>query len=178
MDEKQLIKQVLEGDSSSFSYFVDSYQDMAMTIAFRLLRNRQDAEDVVQNAFVKAYYNLHTYRSNSKFSTWFYRIVYNTAITAYNKIKDRQEVHDIENKVIEPLLSKSNSAYSMEEQEQKEKIEQAIAQLPKSEAIIVSLYYIEEYPVKEIAEIMSLNKSNVKIKLFRARKLLQDLLKG
>lgn len=178
MDEKQLIKQVLEGDSSSFSYFVDTYQDMAMTIAFRLLRNRQDAEDVVQNAFVKAYYNLHTYRSTSKFSTWFYQIVYNTAITAYNKIKGLQEVHDVENKVIEPLLSRSNPADSMEEQEQKEKVERAIEQLPKSEAIIVSLYYIEEYSVKEIAEIMSLNKSNVKIKLFRARKLLEDLLKG
>lgn len=177
MNEKQLIKQVLKGDSSSFGYFVDTYQDMAMTIAFRLLRNQQDAEDVVQNAFVKAYHNMHTYRSSSKFSTWFYRIVYNTAITAYNKIKNRSEDYDIDRREIDPIRSESNAVESMEQQEQKERVEEALRKLPESEAIVVSFYYLEEYSIKEISEIMSLTKSNVKIKLFRARKKLKELLK-
>lgn len=61
MTEKQIIKQILKGDSTSFGFLVDQYQDMALTIAFRILGNKQDAEDAVQNAFVKVYYNLHTY---------------------------------------------------------------------------------------------------------------------
>ena len=65
MDEKQLIHKVLKGDTSAFGYFVDTYQDMAITIAYRVCGNRQDAEDIVQNAFVKAFHNLHTFRADS-----------------------------------------------------------------------------------------------------------------
>ena len=176
-DEKQLIKLVLKGDSSSFSYFVDTYQDMALTIAFRLVGNKQEAEDVVQNAFVKAYYNMHTYRASSKFSTWFYRIVYNTAITAYNKHKINSENYNLDSNVVDSKVSASNSMLELEEKEQKEMVESAVQQLPKMEAVIVSFYYLEDYSINEIAEIMSLTKSNVKIKLFRARKKLQDILK-
>lgn len=174
--EKHLIKQVVKGNSASFGYFVDTYQDMAMTIAFRILDNQQDAEDAVQNAFVKAFHNIHTYRSKSKFSTWFYRIVYNSSLTAYNKIKNRNEDYNIDRKTIEPI-EKTHPDQSMEEQEEKERVERAVQQLPNSEAVIVSLYYLKEYGVKEIAEIMSITKSNVKIKLFRARKKLQVILK-
>ena len=177
MDEKQLIKQVLKGDSSSFGYFVDTYQDMAMTIAYRLLGNTQEAEDVVQNAFVKAYYNMHSYRSNSKFSTWFYRIVYNTAITAYHRVNNRNEDYNLESKAVDPIASSLDVLDTIEEHDQKERVELALKQLPKSEAIIVSFYYLEDYSVSEIAEIMSLTKSNIKIKLFRARKKLQEILK-
>lgn len=156
---------------------MDTYQVMAMTIAFRLLGNRQDAEDVVQNSFVKACFNIHTYRSNSKFSTCFYRIVYNTLITAFNKIKTRSEEFRAEEKTLEPNFSASSVIETMERQEQRERIEDTIRQLPESEAVVVFFYYLEEYSVKEISEIMSLTKSNVKIKLFRARKKLQELLK-
>ncbi len=177
MDEKQLIKQVIKGDAFSFDYFVDTYQDMAMTIAIRVLGNYQDAEDAVQNAFVKAYFNLHTYQSNSKFSTWFYRIVYNTSLTAYNKIKNRNEDYNIDNKAIEPDLERGDTDECTKEHEQRNRINWAIRQLPSSEAVIISFYYIEEHSVQEIADIMSLTKSNVKIKLFRGRKKLQEILK-
>lgn len=176
MNEKQLIKQIVKGESSSFTYFVDTYQDMALTIAFRLVGNKQEAEDVVQNAFVKAYYNLHTYRSNCKFSTWFYRIVYNTGLTVYNKQKSRSANYNLDGSEVD-VKTASNSILALEEQEQREIVENAVQQLPKMEAVIVTLYYLEDYSVSEIAEIMSLTKSNIKIKLFRARKILQEILK-
>src|SRR5574344_2092039 len=81
MNEKLCVQQVLSGNTSAFSYFVEAYQDMAITIAHRICGNVQDAEDVVQESFVKAFRNLRSFRSDSKFSTWLYRIVYNTAIT-------------------------------------------------------------------------------------------------
>lgn len=177
MNEKQIIKQILKGDSSSFGFLVDQYQDMALTIAFRILRNKQDAEDAVQNAFVKAYYNLHTYRSKSKFSTWFYRIVYNTAITSINKIKSRSE-EDFNEIISENIHNVIAEVGHIDEvQERKHRVNKAVEQLPKKEAIVVTLYYLEEYSVSEISEIMSLTKSNVKIMLFRARKKLHDILK-
>lgn len=177
MEEKQLIKQILKGDSTSFGFLVDQYQDMALTIAYRILGNKQEAEDVVQNAFVKAFHNLHSYRSNSKFSTWFYRIVYNTAITSHNKIKNRREDEFSEDIGIEWQDLNSESKLSGELDEQNERVNKAIQQLPKNEAVVVTLYYLEEYTVNDISDVMTLTKSNVKIILFRARKKLQNILK-
>ncbi|WP_107038170.1 RNA polymerase sigma factor [Brumimicrobium mesophilum] len=177
MEEKQLIKQILKGDSSSFAILVDQYQDMAMTIAYRILRNKQEAEDVVQNAFVKSYHNLHSFRLNSKFSTWFYRIVYNTAITSMNKIKNRREEEISEHSGVHAYDLKTESNLHSELDEQKSRVNKAIQQLSKNESVVVTLYYLEEYSVTDVAEIMSLSKSNVKINLFRARKKLEDILK-
>ena len=82
MNETQRVQQVLSGNTSAFGHFVESYQDMAITIAYRICGNMQDAADVVQESFVKAYKNLRSFRADSKFSTWLYRIVYNTAVTS------------------------------------------------------------------------------------------------
>lgn len=82
MDEQKWIKSILAGDTKSFSCLVAKYQQMAFTIAFRILENREEAEEVVQDAFVKMYRALPSFQFGSKFSTWFYKIVYNTAITA------------------------------------------------------------------------------------------------
>lgn len=75
------IRQIIAGETSRFTYFVDTYKDMAFTVAFRIVNNTADAEEVVQDAFVKAYTSLHTFRQDSKFSTWLYKIVVNTALS-------------------------------------------------------------------------------------------------
>ena len=85
MDEQKWIKSILAGDTQSFSCLVAKYQQMAFNIAFRILENREEAEEVVQDAFVKMYRALPSFQFGSKFSTWFYKIVYNTAITAHRK---------------------------------------------------------------------------------------------
>jgi len=169
-DENRLIDQILKGDSSSFSYFVKTYQDMAMTIAYRIFWNKTDAQDVVQNAFVKAYFNLHLFQKKSKFSTWFYSIVYRIAITEFQKKQHRRE--DLSDDFVE----NTNLSFENNSNDRRELIEQALRKLPKDEAMIISLYYLEDYSVKEINEIMSLTDSNVKIKLFRARQKLKELL--
>ncbi len=171
VNEKQLIKQILEGETSSFSYFVDTYQDMAFTLAFRICANRQDAEDITQNAFVKAFHNLHTFRATSKFSSWFYRIVYHTAL---NFIKQNQlkTVEVDENTGV----SEENNATLIEKEENLNRLEVALNQLPKDEVTIVTLYYLDEKPIKEIAEVVGLTESNVKIKLHRSRQKLKEYL--
>ncbi|MDH6310379.1 RNA polymerase sigma factor (sigma-70 family) [Dysgonomonas sp. PFB1-18] len=175
MDEKQQIHKVLKGDMSAFGYFVDTYQDMAITIAYRICGNKQDAEDIVQNAFVKAFHNLHTFRADSKFSTWFYRIVYNTAITETRTSTFNTEFVDY--KVAETnSYSDMDTMSQIEENERNRLINEAMEQMPKDESVMLTLYYLEDNPVKEIALITNLTESNVKVKLHRARKRFADII--
>lgn len=169
MDEKLQIRKVLKGDTSAFGYFVDTYQDMAITIAYRVCGNKQDAEDIVQNAFVKAFHNLETFRSDSKFSTWFYRIVYNTAITDTRGVGRNTQFEDY--KVAEAdYYSDMDTMTQIEENERNEMINQALEKMPKDESVLLTLYYLEDNPVKDIAIITNLTEANVKVKLHRARK--------
>lgn len=173
MNEKLCVQQVLSGNISAFSYFVETYQNMALTIAYRICGNVQDAEDVVQESFVKAYRNLHSYRADSKFSTWLYRIVYNTAITQTKVqmwISDREA--NVENAV---ALSGESLEIDFEKAERKELVTETLQQMPKGDALLLTLYYLEDNSVKDIAKITGLNDSNVKVKLFRARKLFKEL---
>src|SRR5690554_2805512 len=147
MNENQRVQHVLLGNLSAFAYFVDTYQDMAITIAYRICGNRQDAEDVVQESFVKAYRNLHGFRSESKFSTWFYRIVYNTAIT-YAKAK--VWVADYETDLLNASHVTDNSLQKdLEAMEQKEVVADILGRMPKGDALLLTLYYMEDNPVKE-----------------------------
>ncbi len=174
MNEKQRVQQVLSGNTSAFSYFVETYQDMAITIAYRICGNMQDAEDAVQESFVKAYRNLHSFRADSKFSTWLYRIVYNTAVTA------SQSKMWLTDSTVELSEVQATSDFDTEKQiadaERTEMVQNVLNKMPKGEALLLTLYYLEDNAVKDIAKITGLNESNVKVKLSRARKLFKELL--
>lgn len=176
MDEKQLIRKVLKGDTSAFAHFVDTYQDMSITIAYRICGNRQDAEDIVQNAFVKAFHNLHTFRTDSKFSTWFYRIVYNTALTHIGNVRFNTEFVDYKQMNSDDSFSDWDTLAQIHETERKEMIDQAMERLPKDEALLLTLYYLEENSIKDICLITGLTESNIKVKLHRSRKRLGEIL--
>lgn len=169
MDEKQRIAQVLKGDTSAFGYFVDTYQDMAVTIAYRICNNRQDAEDIVQNAFVKAFHNLRTFRSDSKFSTWFYRIVYNTAVSQINTSVFSTELVDY-NQGADNSFSDFDTLDIIEEKEKLALINKTMEKIPPDESLVLTLFYLEENSIKEIMQITGLSEANVKVRLHRARK--------
>lgn len=173
MNEIQRVQQVLSGNTSAFSYFVETYQHMAITIAYRICGNMQDAEDVVQESFVKAYRNLHTFRRESKFSSWLYRIVYNTAITHFNapvwKYESDAPLTDL------PLQSDFDVESKIAATEQAAMIADILEEMPKGDALLLTLYYLEDHSVKEVAKIIGLNESNVKVRLFRARQLFKQL---
>ncbi|HBG56869.1 RNA polymerase sigma factor [Proteiniphilum sp. UBA1028] len=173
MNENQRVQQVLSGNTSAFAYFVDAYQDMAITIAYRICGNMQDAEDVVQESYVKAFRNLRSFRSDSKFSTWLYRIVYNTAITHTKSqmwIGSRAAAMEDASQLADNTLE-----INMNENERKEIVADVLQKMPTGDALLLTLYYLEDNPVKEIAKITGLNEPNVKVKLFRARKLFKEM---
>lgn len=174
MNENQRVQQVLSGNTSAFAFFVEAYQDMAITIAYRICGNMQDAEDVVQESYVKAFRNLRSFRSDSKFSTWLYRIVYNTAISLtktqmWTGSREAVMADDLSN------LADNTFELNMDEKERREIVTEVMQKIPAGDALLLTLYYLEDNPVKEIAKITGLNEPNVKVKLFRARKLFKEM---
>lgn len=176
MDEKLLVNKVLKGDTSAFGYFVDTYQDMALTIAYRICGNTQDAEDIVQNAFIKAFRNIHTFRQKSKFSTWLYRIVYNTAISETRTSVFNTVLVDYKHENIDGSFSDFDTMDRIENEERILLVKKAMEIIPKDESLLLTLFYLEDNSVKDISIIMGLTESNVKVRLHRARNRLKELL--
>jgi RNA polymerase sigma factor (sigma-70 family) len=169
-NDTQLIGRILDGDTSGYAVLVERYKDLAFTIAFRILGKREDAEEVVQDAFVKAFQNLSSFRQKAKFSTWLYRIIYNTAISRHRQKKPGwQSIEEI------TVPDDAMEFIAEEEQDRHKMLDTAMKQLPEEDRILLSLYYVDESSVDDLHSILGISKANVKIKLFRARKRLQEL---
>lgn len=145
---------------------------MAYTVAMRVLRHREEAEEVTQDAFVKAYQNLQGYQGGSKFSTWLFSITYRTAIS---KLRARRaETSDLEN--VPESFAASVDGSNSEVRDRRAALEHALGQLAPEDAAVVSLFYLHEQNVEEIVTATGLSASNVKVKLHRSRKKLFDIL--
>lgn len=164
------IDKVLQGDASSYSYFVEKYKDMAYTVALKVVRNAEDAEEVAQDSFIKAFQQLKTFQGKSKFSTWLYTIVYRTAISKTRKKKI--EVTDIDEYVVDNYSTDTSFSQieELKHEEQQKYIKAAIDKLPELDALLVTLFYINDNTLDEIQEITGYTKTNIKVRLFRARK--------
>ncbi len=170
------INRTRNGDTPSFTFLVDKYKDMAYTIALRVLKNPEDAEDAAQESFVKAYQQLHSFEEKSKFSTWLYTIVYRTAITKKQKkvLLTFSFDNQAENYRFE---SGEDHVENIEAADRQQFVRKAIGSLPETEGLLITLFYLNENTIREIAEITGLTESNVKVKLFRAKKILEDKLR-
>jgi len=169
----ELIKAVRTGDLAAFSQIIDKYQHMAFTLANGIVKNTQEAEEVTQDAFFKAYKALDKFKGAAVFSTWLYRIIYNTAIS---KLRSRKpETSDLESKeaIQHDSLITEDSINRIESQERKKVLKKALSRLKDDDAFILILYYYKEQAVEEIEEVTGLSKSNIKVKLHRGRKQLQ-----
>lgn len=178
-DELLIINNVLSGDRNAFGILVDRYQHMAYTIAVRILEDQDEAADVVQEAFIKSYEVLHTFKGDAKFSSWLYRIVYHKSLDRVKMVK-RKKTHNYDEAEMElNMVSDTADVYEkMLSGERKELVRSALSRLKPEEQTLITLYYFEEASVKEIAGIMDLGMDNVKVRLFRTRKRLYALLKG
>ena len=171
------IKKAKAGDISALNQLLDQYKDVAFSIAFRILKNKDDAEDVVQDAFIKVFESIKQFRNESKFSTWLYRIVYNESIRA---LKDNShfiysDVHEDDAIVDYPMID--DALQNLVAVERKKIIREALDQLHANESLILTLYYLEEKNIREINKITQLSKSNIKVIMHRARKNLYIILK-
>jgi RNA polymerase sigma-70 factor (ECF subfamily) len=170
------LNQVLAGNTSKFSYFIEQYKDMAFSIAFRIVNNRQDAEEVVQDSFLRAYKSLGKFRGDSKFSTWFYRIVVNNALS--RKKKDNADPDEIDISLItDKMIHSVETTYkNLTRDDQRKFIDLALAKLKMEDRLLLTLFYLNENTVEEIAEITGIAVENIKMQLHRARKKLYTVL--
>jgi RNA polymerase sigma factor (sigma-70 family) len=178
------IEKVLQGNNAAFSYLVNRYSDLVYSIALKILNNTSDAEDLAQEVFITAYQSLKDYRGSSKFSTWLYRITYNKAISKLRKPK--HEINALEERVLKDFEGDDTNpdVYRdrgfvqefIDEEEKIQVLEKVIRQLPVDEQLLIMLYYFEEQSVNEISTITKMSVSNVKVKLFRIRKKMKEMI--
>ena len=171
--EEELISLLRKGDSRSYRFLVDRHKSYAYTLAFRIVGNQEDAQEVAQDAFVKAYNNISSFKGDSKFSTWLYRIVFNTAIS--RKRKKKLPVTDIE-KAYTVFDEQAGSHEGLSHNERKQWLERAISNLAEDDSFLITLYYFQELSLEEIAEVTGFTPNLLKVKIFRARKKLADWL--
>ncbi|MEI7726254.1 MAG: sigma-70 family RNA polymerase sigma factor [Bacteroidota bacterium] len=173
-DDNHYIDRVLSGDVSAYASLVAKHKNLVFSIALKILNNREDAEEVAQDCFLKVFQALKTFEKKSKFSTWLYRIVYNAAISKTRKKK--LELVPMDNYVIDNY-TEHELAMGIDEidpEEQKKMIERAMERLSDDDNLLITLFYKSENSIEEISNITGLSMSNVKVRLHRIRKKLHD----
>jgi RNA polymerase sigma-70 factor (ECF subfamily) len=172
--EEQLIRRSIQGDQAAFGKLIVRYQDFVFSLCLRVLQQREEAEEAAQDAFLKAYRKLASFRQQSRFSTWLYTLTYRTALDrARQKGIPVQGIDGEEQYIQLPAASCSLADHQLERRENQQILEQLLQQLPAQERTPLSLYYLQEQSVREIAKITGLTVSNVKTWLFRSRERLR-----
>jgi RNA polymerase sigma-70 factor (ECF subfamily) len=174
--ERDLVRKAQEGDSGAFSELVRSHQQFAYNVALRAVNNNQDAEDIVQEAFVRAWKSISKFRSDARFRTWLYRIVMNLSYNLLPRLKKAPEMLDEEQEGqwIKDTGHAGDPAGSLEQKEVMELVQRQIQTLPGQYQIMLLLRFQENCSYAEISEIMDLPLGTVKTGIFRARKRLKE----
>ncbi|MCL2838429.1 MAG: sigma-70 family RNA polymerase sigma factor [Oscillospiraceae bacterium] len=184
MNEAELIHKAQTGDVRAFEQLVEEYQQSVFNLAYRMIGNHEDAADMAQEAFIKAYFNLSKFKGNSKFSTWIYRIATNSCLDEIKKRKktptysmsDSIEIE--EGEITREIEDKSsNIEENFEREEQLKMVNKAIGRLQENHRIIIIMRDVNNMSYEEIAEILKCSTGTVKSRISRARTILHDFLK-
>ncbi len=175
LTDEEIIISIKKGNASDFGLIIDRYRNKAFSLLKRMLKNEMDAEEVLQDCFLKTYNALAGFKFESKFSTWFYRIVYNTGITRLHskKRKIEQEMSSVDD------LHYLKSKYNEEEYLSKETsllVKKIVEELPERNAAVITMFYLEEMSCEEISEVLQISVSNVKVLLYRSRNILREII--
>ena len=171
----EIIESVKKGAVGDFSALVDRYKDRAFSLLKRMLGDEMDAEEALQDAFLKAHNGLNSFRADSKFSTWFYRIAYNTALTVLSGKgrKIRMQMSQLDN--LYDFGEQDEKIYA-ETENAKEYLFAIMNEIPPRNSIVLILYYIDGLSLKEIASVLDITLVNAKTLLHRSRNILRDAL--
>ena len=176
-EEAYIIKEILNGKTEQYEYFLDRYGQQVFVLVDRIVSCQEDAEELTQDVFLKAFQQLSSFKAESSFSTWIYRIATNLAISAVRK--KRNDVLRLDDSVFANLSdTQVDEALEDESEEQMERLQQAMNQLEADERAMITLYYLEEKPLAEVAFILGMTEGNAKVKLHRIRKKLYVLIKN
>ena len=175
-NDQQLIEAILNGDAKSYGQLVNRYKDLVYTLAYRMLKHREEAEEVAQDAFVKVYRSLNKFKGDSKFSTWIYKVTYNTCLDRLKKNKKHFNDLPIDEYTEHKLETIDNALEGMIKMERSDLIKRCINKLPSESSYLLTLYYFEELSLDEMSKIIGITSNTIKVKLYRARKKLAEIL--
>ena len=175
MNDNEIISKVLSGDHQAYAGLVNRYQNYVFTLTLRIVKNREDAEEVAQDVFIKAYRYLADFRGASRFTTWLYTIVNNTCISFLRKKK--LDIHSLDNEKVFEVADSQDSGMRANLVEQKSKlamVNNAISLLSGDDAQIITLYYKAEQSLEETAQVLGIEVNTAKVRLHRARTRLKE----
>lgn len=173
--DSEIISQVLTGDHNAYALLVERYKSYVFTLTLRFTKNREDAEEVSQDIFVKAYRSLADFKGTAKFSTWLYTIVNTTCITFLRK--KRLDIKSLDDERTFEVADSLDSGFRANQVEQKSRlnmVNQAIAMLSPDDAEIITLFYKSEQSLEEISQILGVEVNTAKVRLHRARTRLKE----
>ncbi|MFI1745752.1 RNA polymerase sigma factor [Thalassobellus sediminis] len=176
-NDQHYINLIINGDTNAFNVLVERYKDLVFTLTLRMLKNREEAEEVSQDTFIKVYKSLNKFKGDSKFSTWVYKIAYRTSLDRIKKNKKYLNDVAIDEFTEHQLKTIDNALDNLEHKEREQAIQDCIALLPSDDSFLLTLYYFEDQSLEEISITMGLTSNNIKVKLFRSRKKLASILK-
>ena len=177
-EDLELVKSTLCGNAQAFEALVDRYKHMVYTLAMRMLRNCEDAEEAAQDAFLKAYKGLEGYQGDSRFSTWLYKIAYHNCLDRIKKEKSRPGTVSLEFVRSDGQGEFGGILKDLEYEDQKRRIRHAINCLSERDAAIINMFYYDEMTIQEISDVTNLSPEAVKVRLFRSRKRLASALRS
>jgi RNA polymerase sigma factor (sigma-70 family) len=173
--DSEIISLVLKGDHNAYALLVERYKSYVFTLTLRFTKNREDAEEVSQDIFVKAYRSLADFKGTAKFSTWLYTVVNTTCITFLRK--KRLDIRSLDDERTFEVADSQDSGFRANLVEQKSRqnmVNQAIAMLNPDDAEIITLFYKSEQSLEEISQILGVEVNTAKVRLHRARTRLKD----
>jgi RNA polymerase sigma factor (sigma-70 family) len=175
LSDQEIIDSVRKGNDSDYSIIVNRYKNKAFLMLKRMLKNEFESEEVLQDCFLKVYKSLNTFKGEAKFSTWFYRIVYNTALSRISsqKRKTETEMTSVEDHF---NLESEYRSDEIEKKDVNQLIHDTISKLPERYSAVITMFYLNEMSIEEISEVMGISVSNVKVMLHRSRNSLRDLI--
>ncbi len=175
LSDNEIIDRVLSGDHQAYGVLVEKHKDYVFTLVLRIVKNREDAEEVAQDVFIKAYKYLADFKGNSKFTTWIYTIANNTSISFLRK--KRPHLLSMDDEKIMAVAENRDSGLNANQVEQKSKlgmVNSAISLLSPDDASIITLFYKAEQSLEEIARILGVEVNAAKVRLHRARTRLKE----
>lgn len=173
IQDADIVQSVLQGNKTAYAILVERYQSFVFTIIHRLIPQREEAEDISQEVFVKAYLSLAGFKGNSKFSTWLYTIAHTTALSHLRKT--RVSTVFAEENVMAVYADGKASTQHPQYNSLRTAVNDCIKRLPPDDAEIITLFYLAEQSIEEIAAIMQIETNNAKVKLHRARQKLKEI---
>lgn len=176
-NDEHIINQIIEGDTKAFAILVERYKDLVFTLTIRMLKNREEAEEVSQDTFIKVYKSLSRFKGDSKFSTWIYRVAYNTCLDRIKKNKRQLNEIAIDEFTEHKIKTIDDALENLETFEQQRTIQECIQQLPSDDSFILTLFYYEDLSLEEISKIVNIDANTIKVRLFRSRKKLASILR-